>query len=116
MRMKLLQLRSERKSPLLDDKVLTAWNAMMIRALAVSGRVLDREQDIVAAERAAEFLLNNLREDNGHLLRTWRNGVARYSAYLDDYAFLVSAFLELHKATGKDRWKSEATELAKLQN
>lgn len=116
MRAKLLKVRSGRKSPLLDDKVLTAWNSMMIKALAVSGRILSRPQDIAAAEKAAGFLLENLRREDGHLLRTWRNGVAKYPAYLDDYAFLVSALLELYQTTQKDRWLAEATNLALLQN
>ena len=103
-------------SPTLDDKVLTAWNAMMIRSLAISGRVLNRPEDIAAAVKAADFLMSNLQDKDSHLLRTWRNGSGKYSAYLDYYAFLVSAFLELHTATNNDNWISEATKLAELQN
>ncbi|MEZ6059189.1 MAG: DUF255 domain-containing protein [Planctomycetaceae bacterium] len=114
-RSKLLELRSKRERPLLDDKVLTAWNAMMIQSLAESGRLLDRHQDIASAASAADFLLKNLRDDNGHLQRTWRAGEARYQAYLDDYAFLTAALLELHRATGEARWLQEATELAGQQ-
>lgn len=116
MRAKLLTARNKRMSPTLDDKVLTAWNAMMIRSLAISGRVLNRPEDIAAAVKAADFLMSNLQDKDSHLLRTWRNGSGKYSAYLDDYAFLVSAFLELHTATNNDNWISEATKLAELQN
>lgn len=115
-RAKLLAVRAQRERPLLDDKVLTAWNALMIRSLAVSGQLLDRPQDLAAAEQAARFLLKELRTDNGHLLRTWRNGDVRYSAYLDDYAFTVAALLELYEATEQETWLNTATELARLQN
>ncbi|MCP4787577.1 MAG: thioredoxin domain-containing protein [Fuerstiella sp.] len=116
MRSRLLKARWERERPLLDDKVLTAWNALMIKSLAVSGRELNRPQDTAAAGKAADFLLTHLRDADGHLLRTWRNGVARYPAYLDDYAFLVSALLELHRTTQSERWLTEARQLAQLQN
>ena len=116
MRSRLLKARWQRERPLLDDKVLTAWNALMIKSLAVSGRELNRPQDTAAAGKAADFLLTHLRDADGHLLRTWRNGVAKYSAYLDDYAFLVSALLELHRTTQNERWLTEARQLAELQN
>jgi uncharacterized protein len=116
MRSRLLQARWKRERPLLDDKVLTAWNALMIKSLAISGRELNRPQDTTAAGKAADFLLANLRAADGHLLRTWRNGAAKYPAYLDDYAFLVSALLELHRTTQSERWLTEARQLAQLQN
>lgn len=116
MRTKLLAVRAKRERPLLDDKVLTAWNALMIRALAESGRILNRPQDIAAASTAAEFLLTNLKSADGRLLRTWRNGEAKYAAYLDDYAFLVAALLELDTATENSKWLSMATEIADIQN
>lgn len=115
-RSKLLTQRANRERPLLDDKVLTAWNAMMIQSLAQSGRLLDRPQDIAAAQRAMQFLQQNLQTDDGRLLRTWRSGEAKYSAYLDDYAFTVAALLELHKATGKDNWLNNALQVATKQN
>lgn len=111
LRGQLLKVRSGRPRPLLDDKVLTAWNAMMIRALAYSGRVLDRPQDVKAAATAAQFLLENLRDGDGGILRTWRGGKAKYAAYLDDYAFLVAALLELYEATGKQKWLTAARTL-----
>ena len=116
LREKLLAKRDERKRPLLDDKVLTSWNALMIRALAISGRELKRPQDLEAASRAADFLLANLRDSEGQLLRTWRHGKAKYQGYLDDYAFLVDALLELHQSTNEKKWMKEAELLAKTQN
>lgn len=116
MRQKLLHARSERERPLLDDKVLTAWNALMIRSLAYSGQVLNRPQDTAAAVAAAEFLLTNLRAADGSLLRTWRNGSAKYPGYLDDYACLVAAALELHQATGEDKWRKTAATIAEKQH
>ncbi len=111
----LMKVRSMRERPLLDDKVLTSWNAMMIRALAYSGHALQRPQDLAAASRAAEFLLSNLRTPEGHLLRTWRSGKAKYNGYLDDYAFLVDALLELHRTTNEERWLEEAQAVAQIQ-
>ena len=116
MRSKLLVVRAKRERPLLDDKVLTAWNALMIRTLAESGRVLNRPQDILAASTAAEFVLNNLRSADGQLLRTWRSGEAKYAAYLDDYAFLVAALLELNNTTKDSKWLTTAKDIAKRQN
>lgn len=116
MRAKLLAVRAQRERPLLDDKVLTAWNALMIRALAESGRILNRPQDITAASTAAEFVLKNLRLADGHLMRTYRSGEAKYAAYLDDYAFLVAALLELNTTTKDSKWLTTATEIAELQN
>lgn len=116
MRQTLLRARSKRERPLLDDKVLTAWNALMIRSLAYSGRTLNRPQDIAAAVTAAEFLLTNLRTASGELQRAWRNGVANHPGYLDDYAFFVAAALELHQATGKDQWLETAAKVSEKQN
>ncbi len=111
----LLQTRNQRERPLLDDKVLTEWNAQMIQGLAESGRLPGREDDLAAAARAADFLLTSLRSADGSLLRSWRNGKGIHRAYLDDYAFLVSALLRLHESTGADRWLQAATEIAALQ-
>ncbi len=114
-RQTLLDARNKRERPFLDDKVLTAWNAMMIRALAISGLHLNRATDIAAAKRAARFLLKNLRNEDGDLLRSWRSGEATHAAYLDDYAFLVSALIALHDATGDDEWMQLAQELNERQ-
>lgn len=111
LRARLLAVREARPKPLLDDKVLTEWNALMIQALAESGRLPGRERDLRAAERAADFLLTQLRDAEGHLMRSWRNGRSVYRAYLDDYASLVSALLRLHDATGSQKWLAAAQSL-----
>ena len=86
--------RAQRAAPAHDDKILTAWNALTIRALARSGRLLARPADVAAASHALDFLVAHHWRD-GRLLATSRAGVASLAAYLDDYAFLLGAVLEL---------------------
>ena len=112
MRQKLLAARAQRKQPLLDTKILTSWNALMIRALAHGGKVFDEPRYISAAQRAADFLLQHHRRDDG-LYRTSRDGKAKYSGFLDDYAALAQALLALHDATTDARWLDEARSIAK---
>ncbi|MGH7750911.1 MAG: thioredoxin domain-containing protein, partial [Candidatus Dormibacteria bacterium] len=90
-----------RVRPGLDDKVLTAWNGLMIRGMAIAGLLLDEPRCIESAERAVNFVRNNLWKDK-RLLATWRDGQAKLPAYLDDYAFLLDGILELLQA----RWDS----------
>jgi uncharacterized protein YyaL (SSP411 family) len=115
MRAQLLKVRSERLRPMLDDKVLTEWNALMIQGLAVSGRLPGREADLQIASKAADFLLTKMKDPEGRLLRAWRNGVAGQPAYLDDYACLVSALRALHESTQDERWLTNATDLTTQQ-
>jgi len=111
----LLEIRSKRPRPLLDDKVLAEWNALMIQALAISGQLPGREEDLKLASRAADFVLTKMKNDHGQLLRSWRNGVAGPRAYLDDYACLVSALRHLHEATQEERWLTAAQKLTEQQ-
>lgn len=104
----LLNRRRQRKQPLLDTKIITAWNALMIRALAHGGKVLDESRYTSAAIAAATFLLEHHRTEDGSLRRTSRDGVAKHSAFLDDYAFFAQALLELGSTTGDIRWTNEA--------
>ena len=116
MRQKLLATRIKRKPPLLDDKVLTSWNGLMIRSLADGGRVLKKPEYTRAATRAAEFLIAKLRDNSkGHLLRTYRQGKSKLHAYLVDYAFLAEGLLALHQATGDEKWLTEARKLTDEQ-
>jgi len=105
---KLLAARREREMPLLDDKVIVSWNALMIEALADAGRALDDDTLIVRAERAAEFVLGAMRRDDGSFWRIWRDAKTEIDAFHEDYAFLASALLRLHEVTGDDRWRAEA--------
>ena len=109
---KLLSQRAKRPRPHLDDKVLTGWNGMMIEGLARAGRVFDEPRYIEAATKAADFILENLRDADERLLRTWRQGKAKLPAYLNDYAFFIQGLVELHKATVQDHWLQHATTLA----
>ena len=110
-REKLLAIRSTRPRPLLDDKVLTSWNALMISAMANAGRAFDEPRYVEAAQKAGRFLLDNLKEENGRLLRRWRDGEARFVAYLVDHAQLAVACLDLYQATFDTAWFAEAQHL-----
>jgi uncharacterized protein YyaL (SSP411 family) len=117
MRRHLLAARKHRKQPLLDTKIITSWNALMIRALAYGGQVLKEQRYLDAAARAAEFLLTRHRTADDGLYRTSRDGVAKHAAFLDDYAFLLQAMLALHDAGGADaRWREAAASLAEVMS
>jgi uncharacterized protein len=109
---RLYELRSQRVWPGLDDKRLTSWNALMIGALGEAGAVLGREDYLDAARKAAGFILSELRDEGGRLLRTWKDGQAKLNAYLEDHAFLLEALLTLYEATFEPRWFAEARALA----
>ncbi len=97
MRQTLYHARLQRKQPALDTKILTSWNALMIRALAHAGRVLAEPRYLQAATRAAEFLLQHHRTPDGGLYRTSRDGRPGNPGFLDDYAFLLQALLDLNQ-------------------
>jgi uncharacterized protein YyaL (SSP411 family) len=104
----LLAARAERVRPGLDDKRLTSWNALMISALAQAGAALERADYLAAAAACAEFLLSDMRDSDGRLLRTWKDGRAHIDAYLEDHAYLLEALLTLYEATFEPRWYAEA--------
>jgi uncharacterized protein YyaL (SSP411 family) len=112
---KLLEVRERREMPLIDDKILTAWNALMIRAFADAGRIFRDEEFTTTAVRAADFVLANMRNRQGRLLRTYSGGEARLNAYLSDYAYLVDALIALHQATSDRQWLELADELMQHQ-
>ena len=111
LRSKLLMVREKRPAPRLDDKVLTGWNGLMIAAYADAYRVLRDERYRRAAVAAADFVLRRLRTPDVRLLRTYRAGKSKLSAYLEDYAFLAHGLIRLHAATGDSRWLREARAL-----
>ncbi|MCH7684755.1 MAG: thioredoxin domain-containing protein, partial [Gemmatimonadetes bacterium] len=111
LREKVYQARLERVKPGLDDKVITAWNGMMISALAHGGRVFRERRYLDAARRAADFLLDSLVRQDGGLFRTYRNGKAHLNAYLEDYSFLSEALVDLYEAVGEARYLKEAERL-----
>ena len=104
--------RLKRIPPATDDKILTAWNGLAIDALAQAGRVLGDERYTVAATQAADFLLENLRAEDGRWLRAYREGKAQHSAVLEDHAYLCRALISLFQSTGETRWLTEAEQVA----
>ena len=112
LRRRLLEARARRVWPGLDDKRLTAWNALMISAFAEAGAVLERADLLQAARDAADFVLSELRDDRGRLLRTFKDGRAKLNAYLEDHAFLLEALLTLYESTFEPRYFAEARKLA----
>ncbi len=111
-REKLYAVRSERVWPGLDDKRITAWNALMIAALADAGAALGRTDYVEAARACADFIDSDMRDEQGRLLRTYKDGRASLNAYLEDHAFLVEALLVLYEATFETRRFVRARELA----
>ena len=111
-RRRLLQSREQRIRPATDDKTLASWNGLAISAFAEAGRVLEEPAYVRAAERAAEFVLKELRNDAGRLLRAWRDGRTSGLAYLDDYAMMAAGCLSLYECTFDLRWITEAKALA----
>jgi uncharacterized protein YyaL (SSP411 family) len=111
-RARLLERRERRARPGLDDKRLTSWNALMIAALAEAGATLGEPRYTEAAIACAEFILRDLRDSDGRLLRTYNDGEAKLGGYLEDHAFLLEALLALFETTCEARWFTEATALA----
>jgi uncharacterized protein YyaL (SSP411 family) len=107
----LLEQRSNRVRPGTDDKVLVAWNAFTLTAFAEAGRYLKRQDFVETAISNANFLLANLVQ-NGRLLRSWRAGVARHNAYLEDYAGLALALLALYQSDPNPHWYHQVLKLA----
>ena len=107
----LLDAREQRVKPDRDEKILTAWNGMMLASFAEAGAILDREDYTDVAIRNARFVLDTLRRD-GLLLRTFKDGVAKLNGYLEDYAFLSEGLLTLYETTGESEWLEECLTLA----
>ena len=108
----LYSFRSRRVWPGRDDKRLTAWNALMIAALADAGAALPCRDYLDAAVACAEFVWSELRGEDGQLLRSYKDGEAKLNAYLEDYAYLVEALLTLYEASFDERWFDAARETA----
>jgi uncharacterized protein YyaL (SSP411 family) len=106
-RERLLAIRDTRPQPLRDDKAIASWNGLALAALSHGGR-------IEPAVRLAEFLLGPLSTADGRLHRTWRDGVAKGTGYLEDYADVAYGLMELHVASGEPRYLLEAHRLALL--
>ncbi len=104
--------REERSKPARDDKAIASWNGLTLAALAEAGARLGRAEWLEHARRLAEFILGPLSTDEGRLYRTYRNGVAKNTGFLEDYADVAHGLYELHVATGELRWLEESRRLA----
>ena len=111
---KLYVAREKRIHPLKDDKILTDWNGLMIAAFAKAGDVFNSDDYIQQAEKSAQFILKNLTDNNGRLLKRYRNGNAGLDAHLDDYAFFIWGLLELYEATFNVTYLTEAVQLSNI--
>jgi len=114
---KLLTIRHTRPRPHLDDKIITAWNGLMISAFARAAQVLEEPKYLQAAERAAAFVLNKLLQPQTQtLVRRYRDGEAKFPAHLDDYAFLALGLVDLYEASFDIKWLESAVALTETQN
>ncbi|MCH2311863.1 MAG: thioredoxin domain-containing protein [SAR202 cluster bacterium] len=108
----LLKARGERVCPETDNKILTAWNGLMISAFAEASIILNNQAYADAAEKSAKFLLINLMNKN-RLLRTFKDGKSKLNGYLEDYAFFIEGLLELHETTLNPSWLNHAVNISK---
>lgn len=115
-RRKLLETRDKRIRPKRDEKILTAWNGAMIKALAAAGEALDDPRFIKAAERAAEFVWRNLRSKDGELLRSHFEGHSDLAASQIDYAHLALSFVSLYDTTRNRAWLARSVQLAEIMD
>src|SRR5215204_826691 len=113
-REKLFAEREKRIKPFRDEKVLTAWNGLMLATFAEGAAILEREDFLEIACRNADFIIENLQADGLLLLRTWKDGKAKLNAYLEDYANFADALVELYQVSGDAKYLREAKRLADL--
>ena len=109
-RRKLFEHREKRIKPDRDEKIITAWNGLMLASFAEAGVILGNTNYTDTARRNADFVLANLKRD-GFLLRTYKDGVAKFNAYLEDYAFFIEGLVTLYETCGEFRWLKEAIAL-----
>ncbi len=107
----LLAHRRTRIPPATDTKIIAAWNGMAIDALAKAGAVLDAPRFTTAAARAARFILDHMRDDDGHLLRIHSAGRASVDAFVEDYAAVADGLISLYETSGDESWYREARSL-----
>ncbi len=103
--------RSQRVAPDRDDKVLANWNGLMISAMAVAGRVFGHSRFDEAASKAARFILDEMRQDDGRLWHVYQDGRPRFNGYHDDYACVVNGLIDLYETTFERGWLEEAGDL-----
>jgi uncharacterized protein YyaL (SSP411 family) len=113
-RARLKAIRDLRTQPGRDDKVLTSWNGLMIAAYAEAGRALEQDRYTTIASEAADFILREMRTDDGRLLRSWKDGKAQHAAVLEDHAHLADGLLALYETTFDERWFVAARDLVEI--
>ncbi|MDX8397337.1 MAG: thioredoxin domain-containing protein [Mariprofundaceae bacterium] len=111
MREALFKARDQRTHPFLDDKILTDWNGLMVAALAKASRALAEPKYLKAAQKCADFILKNMRDDQGHLWHRYRHGDVGIAAHLDDYAFFTWGLIELYQASFDSSYLKAAVDL-----
>ncbi|MDE0325292.1 MAG: thioredoxin domain-containing protein [Candidatus Poribacteria bacterium] len=111
---KLFDEREKRIKPGLDDKILTSWNGIMVRGMAMGYQLTGKPEYLEACEKSAEFVLTTLSQDNGLLLRTYRSGKSHLNAYLEDYSYFIAGLIALYEASFEPRWLTEAERLAHI--
>ena len=111
----LLRFRENRERPFKDDKVLTAWNGLMISAMAKAAQALQDEKYLRAAQKSAQFIKENLYE-SGKLARRFRDSEAKFTASLDDYAYLIQGLVDLYETDFDEQWLNWANTLQKKQD
>jgi uncharacterized protein YyaL (SSP411 family) len=114
-RKKIFEARKRRVHPYKDDKILTDWNGLMIASLAKASRILGKVEYAEAAIKAMNFIMNDLRLDNGRLIHRYRDGEAGLTSNVDDYAFIIWGSLELYETTFRIEYLERAIELQELQ-
>jgi uncharacterized protein YyaL (SSP411 family) len=107
----LFAAREKRAKPFRDEKVLAAWNGLMLAAFAEAGAVLERADFVETARRNADFVLREMIDDTGFLLRSWKDGTAKIRGYVEDYANFADGLIELFQTTGEIRWLVAAKDL-----
>jgi len=111
----LFEVREKRIHPLKDDKILTCWNGLMIHSMAMAARILGESKYLKSAQEAVKFIQKNMVRD-GHLLRRYRDGEAKFVGTLDDYAYLIEGLIELYQTDFNNDWLTWAIELQDIQN
>lgn len=111
---KLFEEREKRIKPGVDDKILTSWNGLMLRGMAMGYQLTGKPEYLTSSKKSADFVLTTLSQENGLLLRTYRAGKSHLNAYLEDYAYFIAGLIALYEASFEARWLTEAERLADL--
>ena len=108
----MLKARSKRVRPALDDKILTSWNALMLKGYVDAYRIFDEQKFLDVALKNADFILKNIKKQDNRLDRNFKNGKSSINGFLDDYAFTIEAFIALYQASFDEKWLEEAQQLS----